>query len=84
MSKYKGLRYRGASAFYTENDEEGSKDISELWHETDRELRRAIELYSAITDTVNGQEQVTFIDMIIKLTICRAYANNQNVKKITA
>jgi hypothetical protein len=33
---------------------------------------------------VNGEQQSTFIDIIVKLTLCRVYANNQSSKILTA
>jgi hypothetical protein len=45
-------------------------------------LRKALELYTSIK--CFEIDQPLFIDFIIKITICRAYANNKNKKLLTS
>ena len=52
------------------------------WTKVDAWLRKAIERYNFIKKT--GTKTPLFIDLIIKITISRAYANNKNKKLLTA
>jgi hypothetical protein len=70
MCLYKELRYK----------EGGKRDPSLTWHKVDAWLRRAIERYTFI----KKEKQFVFIDIIIKITLCRGYANNKNKKLLTA
>ena len=78
ISIYKELRYK----------EGGKKDKQLNWQKVDAWLRKAIELYQKIQ--VAGQrydpneQQPLFIDLIIKITIIRSYANLQNQKLLTS
>ena len=47
------------------------------WKDVDREISRSIKTYQQIlTENHYGLKQSTFVDLIIKLKICRAYANS--------
>jgi len=60
-------------------------DGTARWQKVDMWLRYAIEDYYKIKYSVKGGiEQPVFIDLIIKLTICRAYALNSIHKVVTA
>jgi hypothetical protein len=72
MCIFKQMRYQG-------NSEE---DLTLTWHKVDAWLRKSIERYNSLK--VEGLKQPIFIDYIIKLTICRGYANNKNKKLLTA
>lgn len=80
MSRYKLLRYTPQSV----------KEEQINWHLVDQELRESIEYYNDIkctpvtSDGKRGKKQPHFIDLIIKITICRAYANLNNKKILTA
>ncbi len=57
------------------------------WQLVDYELRQALQCYNDIKVSVDYDEkkkQPLFIDLIIKITICRAYANLNNKKILTA
>ena len=57
---------------------------SDWWRFVDETLAQAIENYENLTTNKVGDRQPIFIDLIIKLRICRAYANNMNQKPLTA
>jgi len=44
------------------------------WQEVDLHLRQSIDLYKNITVKVEGIVVPVFLDMIIKITICRCFA----------
>jgi hypothetical protein len=78
MSIYKELRYN-----------EGDKRDKQLnWQKVDAWLRKAIDLYQKIKVTGAAydpmEQQPLFIDLIIKITIIRSYANLQNKKLLTS
>ena len=79
MSRYKLLRY-------TPTNDKGTTKLN--WQVVDYELRQALERYSAIRVEVDsegsGKKQPLFIDLMIKITVCRAYANLNNKKILTA
>ena len=56
----------------------------EWWSYVDSCFSRAIHNYQQITEEVAGYKQPVFIDLIIKLTIARAYANKQTNRILTA
>ncbi len=58
--------------------------LPDNWVLVDQLLLKAIEGYRHIKHEVNGQSQVIFLDHIIRLTICRAFVNQQNRKFVTA
>lgn len=72
MCLYKRLRYHG-------NKEE---DYSLTWHKVDAWLRKAIEGYNNIKK--KEEKYPLFLDLIVKITICRAHANNKNRKLLTS
>lgn len=78
MSLYKDLRYNQGD----------KRDKNLTWQKVDAWLRETIELYNEIlvagTDYDPNQRQPLFIDIIIKVTIIRAYANLQNKKLLTS
>ena len=75
MSRYKLLRYTPHNV----------KDKKLNWQLVDYELRQALEKYNDIRVKVeNGKKQPLFIDLIIKITVCRAHANLNNKKILTA
>ena len=78
MSRYKLMRYSPQNV----------KDPRMNWQLVDYELRQALERYNEIRVEVEGgvpgKKQPLFIDMIIKITVCRAYANLNNKKILTA
>ena len=62
------------------NDKKVTKELSmtsdvEWWAFVDNCLIKAIQNYKEITMEINGHKQPVFIDLIIKLTIARSYAN---------
>ena len=57
---------------------------ADWWLYVDSTLAQAIKNYEELTTDKCGDEQPIFIDLIIKLIICRAYANNMNQKPLTA
>ena len=67
---YKELRYHS-----------GASDPSLTWNKVDAWLRKAIERYQSIK--FEGGQPL-FIDLIIKITISRSYANIHNNKLLTA
>ena len=69
MCIYKDLRYGPGT----------SRDSTLTWNKVDAWLRKAIKKYSKI----RKRRQPIFIDLIIKITICRAYVNNKNKKLLT-
>lgn len=56
----------------------------EWWSYVDENLSQAVMNYSKIKVTKNDHEQPLFIDLIISLTICRAYANKEINRYLTA
>ena len=59
--------------------------LSDNWVLVDQLLLKAIEGYRWITWTdQQGLKQVIFIDLIVRLTVCRAVVNHQNRKFVTA
>ena len=56
----------------------------EWWSYVDSCFTKAIQNYKEIQTRVDGHKQPVFIDIIIKLTIARAYANKQTNRIITA
>ena len=54
------------------------------WVYVDNCLTKAIQNYNSITTKRNGHNQPIFIDLIIKLTICRAFANAKTMRFMTA
>ena len=57
----------------------------EWWTNVDNCLTKAIQNYKEIPkDPDDPRSQPLFIDLIIKLTICRAYANKQTNRFVTA
>ena len=68
-----------------EESQDGShKTPAEKWNDIDAALNKAIYDYHDLKTEINGQEQSTFLDLIIRLTLCRVYANNQSSKILTA
>ena len=62
------------------NDKKVTKELTmtsdvEWWAFVDNCLIKAIQNYKEITMEINGHRQPVFIDLIIKLTIARSYAN---------
>ncbi len=47
-------------------------------------MRDSIEDYKQLTEMINGEKVTIFLDIIIRLTICRAYANSQARRFVTA
>ena len=77
MSRYKLLRYTPQNI----------KDKRINWQLVDHELRQALERYNEIKVKVgepSPKKQQLFIDLIIKITVCRAFANLNNKKILTA
>ena len=77
MSRYKLLRYTPQNI----------KDKRINWQLVDYELRQALERYNEIkvkVDDRTPKKQQLFIDLIIKITVCRAFANLNNKKILTA
>jgi hypothetical protein len=77
MSRYKLLRYTPQNI----------KDKKMNWQQVDFELRQALEKYNDIkvkVDAHSTKKQPLFIDLIIKITVCRAFANLNNKKILTA
>lgn len=64
---------------YNNGDE---NDSSLTWNRVDAWLRQTIERYQIIK--LNGKSQPLFLDLIIKITISRSYANIHNNKLLTA
>ena len=78
MSRYKLMRYAPETL---------RSDQRINWQLVDYELRQAMERYNEIrieSDDGSGKKQPLFIDLIIKITVCRAYANLNNKKILTA
>ena len=67
--------------------EERSWKKSDWWTYVDKNLEKArqnyLQLFEA-TEGVEGTRKPIFLDIIIKLLICRAYANNVNKKPLSA
>ena len=60
---------------------------ADWWQFVDTTLAQAIKNYEDRDLSVrndHGVSQPIFIDLIIKLKICRAYSNNMNQKPLTA
>ncbi len=76
MSLYKELRYKDGD----------TRDKNLTWTKVDAWFRQAIDFYNEIeVPTENRhQTQPLFIDIIVKITILRSYANLQNKKLLTA
>mmetsp|Transcript_42241 Transcript_42241/g.40462 ORF Transcript_42241/g.40462 Transcript_42241/m.40462 type:complete len:155 (-) Transcript_42241:261-725(-) len=72
MSRYKLLKY----GHQKDNDERQN------WQLIDAELRMALERYNEIK--APHRDQPIFMDLIIKIYICRAYANLKSRKILTA
>lgn len=51
---------------------------ADWWKFIDSCMHRAIENYKQITIDIRGHTQPLFIDLIVKMQICRAYANSMN------
>ncbi len=78
MSRYKLLRY-------TPKNIMDWKDIN--WQIVDNELKEALKAYNKIRVPISPEvpyKQPLYIDLIIKITICCAYANLNNKKILTA
>jgi hypothetical protein len=77
MSRYKLLRYTPQNIRDNIN-----------WQIVDNELKEALKAYNNIRVPINpdipSRKQPLFIDLIIKITICCAYANLNNKKILTA
>jgi len=78
MSRYKLLRYTPKNI----------RDNSLNWQVVDNELKEALKAYNSIRVPIDPQapskKQPLFMDLIIKLTICCAFANLNNKKILTA
>ncbi len=70
MAKYKEARYKPSKNYK-----------KELWLQVDTYLQISINYYSQVSRDKNSP---SFIDLIIKLNICRAYVNIRNKKLLTA
>ena len=57
---------------------------SEWWSYIDNCLSKSITNYGAIREPIDGHKQPVFIDLIIKLTIARAYCNSRTSRIVTA
>ena len=79
MCRYKLLRY-------TPKNIRDTKEIN--WQIIDNELKEALKGYNSIRvpidPYISNKKQPLFIDLIIKITICCAYANLNNKKILTA
>ena len=75
---------QGLHNINTEHNEGGTMTDSEWWTYIDNCLAKSITNYGAITDIINGHKQPVFIDLIIKLTIARAYCNSRTSRIVTA
>ena len=79
MCRYKLLRY-------TPKNIRDTKEIN--WQIIDNELKEALRGYNSIRvpidPYISNKKQPLFIDLIIKITICCAYANLNNKKILTA
>jgi len=68
--------------------EEKPVTVSDWWNHVDKNLETAIDNYESIVQSpTSGDCDIStpiFIDLIIKLLICRAYVNNVNKKPLTA
>ena len=78
----KNKRTRSSSLDFIPNANSGKVDPGIGWTYVDGKLKEAIYRYSKIK--TRDQEHSVFIDLIIKLNICRAYACNQNFSIVMA
>ncbi len=65
-------------------DDQRNSSLAEKWINVDSMLQQAISNYYELKSEVNGTSMTTFIDLILRLTLCRVYANNQSSKILTA
>ena len=61
-----------------------SSDVQDQWLEVDQSLRQSVEDYKKLTVDIKGFKQTIFLDHVIRLTLCRAHANSQAKRFITA